>query len=194
MAKRLYPDVAIFFLKDRIYAINDKLYPVSALAVVKFFHLNGTLLSKVEKEVPLDANSVKEVHVVDNADYKDANKADCMIFAEIVPGKNQEMRSTHFNSKFKDLTLYPVEIEVEYHPDFNTIILETKTTVVKNLFISRKSKYLRTSDNYFDLVPGHPVKVTIQGSDNLEDIKNDLVFRSYRDVYLSDSAVKIDIK
>lgn len=46
-----------------------------------------------------------------------------MIYSEIVAGKKQEMISTHFNSNFKDLTLYPVEIEVEYHPDFNTIVL-----------------------------------------------------------------------
>ena len=86
-----------------------------------------------------------------------------MIYSEIVAGKNQEMSSTHFNANFKDLTLYPTEIQVSYHNDFNTLIIETKTTVVKNLFISRKSKYLKTSNNYFDLVPGHPVKVTILG-------------------------------
>ena len=28
MAKRLYPDVAIFVVKDKIYAVNDKLYEV----------------------------------------------------------------------------------------------------------------------------------------------------------------------
>lgn len=103
------------------------------------------------------------------------------------------MSSTHFNAKFKDLTLYPAEIEVQYHDEFNIIVVETKTTVVKNLFISRKSKYLRTSDNYFDLVPGHPVKVTVLGSEGLSAIKHDLVFRSYRDVYLEDSKVKVTV-
>lgn len=66
--------------------------------------------------------------------------------------------------------------------------------MVKNLFISRKSKYLRTSDNYFDLVPGHPVKVVVYGSEELEAIKNDLVFRSYRDVYVNDSNSKVIVK
>lgn len=46
-----------------------------------------------------------------------------MIYTEIVAGKNQTMTSTHFNSKFKKLKLYPVEIDVQYHPDFNTIIV-----------------------------------------------------------------------
>lgn len=142
----------------------------------------------------LEANSVKSIYSVSSKDYKDAKKEDCMVYSEIVAGKQQEMISTHFNSKFKDLTLYPAEIEVQYHPDFNTIVLETKTTVVKNLFISRKSKYLRTSDNYFDLVPGHPVKVVVYGSEGLEAIKSDLLFRSYRDVYTEESNSKVIVK
>lgn len=63
------------------------------------------------------------------------------------------------------------------------MVISTKKTIVKNLYISRKSKYLKTTDNYFDLVPGHPVKVTILGNEKLENIKDDLVFRSYREVY-----------
>lgn len=37
--------------------------------------------------------------------------------------------------------------------------ISTEGSVVKNLFISHKNTYLRLTDNYFDLVPGHPVKV-----------------------------------
>lgn len=101
------------------------------------------------------------------------------------------MISTHFNALFKELKLYPAEIEVTYHSDFNMIVVETKTTVVKNLFISRKSKYLKASNNYFDLVPGHPVKVTFLGDDRLETFKDDLVFRSYRDVYETENKMKV---
>lgn len=56
MAKRLYPDVAIITTKKSVYTVNDKLYPVKALALIKFFHLNGTLLSSIEKEVDLKEN------------------------------------------------------------------------------------------------------------------------------------------
>ena len=117
-----------------------------------------------------------------------------MIYTEIVAGKNQTMTSTHFNSKFNKLKLYPVEIDVQVHSDFNTIVVETKSTIVKNLYISRKSKYLKTTNNYFDLVPGHPVKVTFLGEEKLADIKDDLLFRSYRDSYTIDSSVKTKIK
>lgn len=191
MAKRSYPDVAIFFIKDAIHAVNDKLYPVSVLVMIEFFHLNGTLLSKIEKDYTLEANSVTLIHKVEAEDYKDAKKEEAMIYSEIVAGKNQEMTSTHFNSRFKELTLYPAEIEIQFHPEFNVMVLETKKTVVKNLFISGKSKYIRTSNNYFDLVPGHPVKVLLEDGIKLSDVKDDLVFRSYREVYLEDSKLVV---
>ena len=41
MAKRLYPDVAIFVVKDKIYAVSDELYEVKALTLIKVFDLNG---------------------------------------------------------------------------------------------------------------------------------------------------------
>lgn len=47
MAKRLYPDVAIFTLNNKVFAVSDKLYPVNALAIIEFFDLNGKLLHRV---------------------------------------------------------------------------------------------------------------------------------------------------
>ena len=137
---------------------------------------------------------MKIINQIKKEDYGESKREECMIYTEIVAGKNQTMTSTHFNTYFKNMKLYPAEIYVEYHPDFNTMIVETKTTIVKNLYISRKSKYLKTTNNYFDLVPGHPVKVTILGDENLADIKEDLMFRSYRDVYEKEGQVKVIIK
>ena len=62
MLKRLYPDVAIFFVKEKIYAVNDKLYEVTALAIIEFFDLRGNRLGKFEKDVKLGPNEVKVIH------------------------------------------------------------------------------------------------------------------------------------
>jgi len=59
MAKRLYPDVAIFCVHNKIVAINDNLYPVNALALTKIQYLNGTLDMKKTYEIELKPNEVK---------------------------------------------------------------------------------------------------------------------------------------
>ncbi len=107
MAKRLYPDVAIFTQSNKVYAINDKLYDVTALAIIKFFALDGRLLKKYEKEIALAPNEVKEVHSISNTDYEGVSPSDAMIYTEIVAGKNSIMSSTAFNVRFKDLKLPP---------------------------------------------------------------------------------------
>lgn len=45
MAKRLYPDIAIFVANDKIMVVNDNLYPVNALAIIKVQYFNGTIES-----------------------------------------------------------------------------------------------------------------------------------------------------
>lgn len=194
MAKRLYPDVAIFTLNNKVYAVNDKLYDVNALAIIKFFSFDGKLIKKEEKEVNLKINEVKEIYSISAADYTGAAQSDVVIYTEIIAGKSNIMSSTTFNGRFKDLNLPQAEITVEYHPQFNEMTIETTGAIVKNLFISHSSTYLRTSNNYFDLVPGHPVKVIVHHPDGLEKLKSGLVFRSYREVYTQNSNVRVNVK
>ena len=99
------------------------------------------------------------------------------------------MSSTHFNVKFKELNLPQADITVEYHPDFNEFTVSTNGPVVKNLFISHTTTYLRVSNNYFDLLPNHPVKVVVHHADGLNKLKDGLLFHSYREVYTPGSNV-----
>lgn len=56
MARRLYPDVAIFCADGRIVAVNDNLHPVNALAIVKVQHFNGSVLYMNTSEIVLAEN------------------------------------------------------------------------------------------------------------------------------------------
>ena len=44
MAKRLYPNIAIFCLDGVVKAINDNLYPVDTIAIVKVLSFSGKVL------------------------------------------------------------------------------------------------------------------------------------------------------
>ena len=80
MAKRLYPDVAMFTSENKIYAVNDKLYPVEALGVIELYSLDGKSLKKIEKTVSLKANEVQIVHEITEDNYGGVKKEDCMIY------------------------------------------------------------------------------------------------------------------
>ncbi len=51
--------------------------------------------------------------------------------------------------------------------DKNEITFSTDK-LVKNLFIDHQDQYLSLSDNYFDLVPGHPLTVKLNPPQSLK--------------------------
>jgi len=52
--------------------------------------------------------------------------------------------------------------------------------LLKNFFIDHKEHYVHFSDNYFDVVPGFPVTVTVLGDKKLAEVKAGLKFTSLR--------------
>lgn len=44
MAKRLYPNIAIFCVDGTVKAVNDNLYPVDAIAIIKVISFSGETL------------------------------------------------------------------------------------------------------------------------------------------------------
>jgi hypothetical protein len=89
------------------------------------------------------------------------------------------------------LSLTNGELNVEYFPEYKEIILSS-TKLLKNVFISNKKEYLKTSDNYVDVVPGHKVKVQILNSTHFKDLVDSMVFRSYFQVYKAED-LKVNV-
>jgi beta-mannosidase len=56
MAKRLYPDIAIFYTGNSISVISDKLYPVDARVIIQLVTFSGEYLLNVTENVHLLPN------------------------------------------------------------------------------------------------------------------------------------------
>lgn len=181
MAKRLYPDVAIYTQLGKVYAINDKLYQVEALAVLKIYSFTGETLHSEEMKVKLQANQVKLLWTLSQEHYKNTPQNSLVIYTEIVAGKNEIMSSTDFLVRFKDLNLPNAELVVEYHEEFDEITVSS-SQFIKNLHIYNTHQYLKLSNNYFDLIPGIPVKVLLKEG-KLSALRKTMKFRGYQQVY-----------
>ena len=87
-------------------------------------------------------------------------------YCEIIAGRNTIMLSTAFSKPFKDLKLDPTaKLFVHYDLDYGVLVLRTDK-VIKNLFIGSTFKYIKLSDNYFDMIPNKIYKVSLMGSHN----------------------------
>ena len=83
-----------------------------------------------------------------------------VVHMEIIAGRKMEMESTFFYHSFKDLKLPKAKLYVKYDEEFNIITVKTDT-FIKNLFISNTERYIKLSDNYFDLIANREVKVQV---------------------------------
>lgn len=67
---------------------------------------------------------------------------------------------TTFLRPLKDLALESTTLNVKYLYEDSQIVF-TSVSLIKSLYISCSKQYLKFSDNYFDVVPGHAKKVKI---------------------------------
>ena len=101
------------------------------------------------------------------------------------------MYSTKYLRNFKDLLLETdAVLNVRYDMAENTMFLSSNK-VVKNLFISSTKEYLKLSDNYFDVVPGHEVEVKVKTLGGLRKFRDSLRFLSYVQIHSKD---KLDVR
>ncbi len=93
------------------------------------------------------------------------------------------MYSTHFFKHFKELVLpKDAKLKVKYDIAAGKMTLSSDK-LLKNVFISSSKEYLKLSDNYFDLVPGHQIQVTVKNKGGLKEFKDSLRFMSYLQSY-----------
>lgn len=86
MAKRSYPNVALFCADGKIIAVNDNLHSVNALAVIKVQHFNGSLLYMNTSELVLSQNEVREIDEIKKADFQSLLKQ-IVVYTEIISGR-----------------------------------------------------------------------------------------------------------
>ena len=97
---------------------------------------------------------------------------------------DEKTRVTSYLVPFKSLKLEDGELSVRYISARNEIEFDG-STVIKSLFISHDKLDLKLSDNYFDVLPNRPFRVKILGDHRLSEIKDGMVYKSYRQVYQS---------
>lgn len=57
MAKRLYPDVAVFYTNELgLVVVSDKLYPVEARLIVQLITFDGQIINNLTQSITLKPN------------------------------------------------------------------------------------------------------------------------------------------
>lgn len=179
MAKRSYTNIAVFTHNNgSVIAINDNLQPVDVMVKFANVDFSGSVISKDEKQVTLDADSVKEVFAINKMEFQQSLHK-VVTVAEIYYQDKLQARTTKYYKPFKELELRQAKVTCSEGNNDKTMVFASDG-LVKNLFVNYPG--VRLSDNYFDVVPGYPVTVEILSEHRLGGAwKQNVRFMSVRE-------------
>ena len=177
-ARRFYDDVLISpFLHDNkvdVYVVSDKLQPLSGSIHMRLLDFSGNSLMDQTKDVQIPAQSSAIYFSVDTAGL--AAKADphksFLVFDLDIAGKRVSRNLVFFDVTHDlDLPVAP-KIEPTIAQDGTDYVVTLKSAkLARNVYISFGDLDVRTSDNYFDLLPGEPVTVRLTATAGLQQLE-----------------------
>jgi beta-mannosidase len=168
-ARRFYDDVVVSpFRHDGkvdVYVVSDKLQPVSGQIRTRLLDFSGESLVDKTQDVQLPAQSsavyftLDEKELLANADAKKT----FLVFDLTVGGQNVSRNLIFFD------TMHNLDLPASVHIDASIDSSNGTSTVTlrspaltRSVYLSFGDLDVQTSDNYFDLLPGEPVTITLK--------------------------------
>ncbi len=191
-ARRFYDDVLVspFAHDDKVdvYVVTDKLQPFSGTIHTRLLDFSGKTLLEQAKDIQAPAQSSAIYLTFDKADLaaKDNPDQSFLVVDLEVAGKNVSRNLLFFDVTHNlDLPVSP-KIETTLNPAGNgkdyTITLRSPQ-LARSVNVSFGDLDVETSDNYFDLLPGEPVTITLKSSATIDQLKSSLKIVSLTDAF-----------
>lgn len=148
----------------KVDILNDKLSEIKGQLVVSVLDFEGKEVSKETSEVTVPANSSNTFFAQKISEFmKKVDGAKQFLLVELVSGSDVLSVNTLFFTPIKDVSLPKPEVKFEITPvDGGFEIALSTDKLAKNLFMTIGDEDGFFSDNYFDLIPGRPLKVKLE--------------------------------
>ena len=177
-----------------VYVISDETAPTAARLRLRLFTLAGKSLSDSTQEIQVPELSSKIYIQRPLAEFVNANGADAAsIFAAadlLVDGKSVSSNVLYFVPA-KLVTLPQPQISVDLAKSGDAYRLRLSSPVLaRSVYISFGALDAAPSDNYFDLIPGQPIEITITSAAPLDQLRTQLKLISLADVFASPGAAQ----
>ncbi|MEY8745214.1 beta-mannosidase [Paenibacillus tundrae] len=174
-AKRSFSDVLISVDGTKedttdIYLISDQLEAVKGTLQLRLIGFNGTVHREEEHEVTLAPNSGQQVLSLNHAEWlQELSPATTLLRLDLKQEGQADIVQEHYFAPSKDIGLKPAQIQVKEVKENDTVHLVLESDVLaKQVWISSEAEGV-FSDNFFDLIPGIPVKVKFTSRAGLQD-------------------------
>ena len=169
----------------QVYVVSDRLEPVTAKLMLDLYDFDGKLLKQVGKEIQIAPNARKIHQHLDMNDFLGTHTKNDIVLVARVVSDDEVLAENHFFFVYpKDLALKKAKIE------FNAVRTEEEYELTFSSDVFAKEVFLSTDNgdgfftkNFFDLIPGQPVKTVFKTSKDILDLQQAIQVYSLTDSY-----------
>ena len=181
-ARRFYNDLLVSPHEENggvaVYVVSDRTAPAKAELRVRIMSVDGATLSDKSQSIQVAALS-SNVYLQFPLP-KDADPNRSFVAADLIVGGKTVSSNVLFVAPTKDVKLPQAQIKSELD---GTRLRLSSPVLARSVWVSFGSLEATPSDNYFDLLPGQPVEITIAGGASADDLRKNLKVMSLVDAF-----------
>jgi beta-mannosidase len=168
--------------KVEVFGVNDKLTPVRAILRRRLLDFSGKVLATLDTNVQLAPQSSASLATNTDAELLgSADPAQAFVVYELFAEGRLLSRNNVFFREMRDLTLPPAKIESRWS-SANELTL-TSPALARHVALTFGDLDVHASDNYFDLLPGESVTLTLDTKASQDDLKKALKITTLVDAF-----------
>jgi beta-mannosidase len=188
-ARRFYDDVIVSpYQHDGnvdVYVVSDKLEPLAAQIHTRLLDFSGAVLLDKTQDIRVPAQSsavyftLEKKELLANADPRKT----FLVFDLELAGQRVSHNLVFFDTMHNiDLPTAHVDASLEGNGEGYSVTLSSPT-LARSLYVSFGDLDVRTSDNYFDLLPRETVTIKLKTSASLDQLKQSMQVLSLTDAF-----------
>jgi beta-mannosidase len=193
-AKRFYAPILVSpHVEDgavKVYVVSDKTEAKAATLRVRLMDFDGKVLLEDSHAVDVTPLSSKvyldwPLKKLADAGAKDTSRV--FVVAELAEGGSQISRNLVYLAPTKEVHLKPAALKVEATGANGSYKVRIASPVLaRSVYLAFGNLDVKVSDNYFDLMPGETVEVSVASAASLNDVKAQLKVMSLTDAFGSE--------
>ena len=189
-ARRFYAPVLVSpHVEDgalAVYIVSDRRQPVDGILRVRVMTMDGTTLDETAKAVTIPAGS-SQIYLrrpMAELQAKGVDFTSVFVAADLAAGGQVLSSNLIYLAPTRDIHLPAVKIAADLTPAPAGAQLRLSAPVLaRSVHVSFGDLDVAPSDNYFDLLPGQPVEITIKSGASLDALRGALKVQSLADAF-----------
>jgi beta-mannosidase len=194
-ARRFYAPILVSpHVEDgslKVYIVSDKTMATSATLRVRLMDFDGKVLLDDSHSVdvtPLSSKVYLDWPLKKVADSGGADTSRVFVVTELNAGAEQISRNLTYLAPTKEVHLKPAMLNVETTGESGSYKVRIASPVLaRSVYLSFGDLDVKVSDNYFNVLPGETVEVTVTSSAALDALKAQMKVISLTDAFAANA-------